>query len=883
MWTAILLAALCATALAWAAAVLHERGLRPLRRVAAALRRPTWGSAFLAAVAVGFIHHGATKGTNGMDMGGAPVVGCGLSVTSAQLGVDGSLPTRDLEPSTLNSQPSTNLDWLAFGGYEDWFRIPLGDWCFRFGSNLTERLAVFVFGEVRTSPHDVSNRISVLGLPLSIVPAANWHLLPDGRESLFRYGETPSSSLLLTWKNALVNRDTNMPVTVQAELFPDGAAAIQYDFSGIADTSILSNAAVRIWRDGAVDEVPLQAGAVAEVAFPAPPVPGTNTLAEVYARIAGGDTNAYCFAEVVVPKGPTKLRVEPVADGGDGSGSPALPGGTLGAYAFMAEPGETNRLPFLIGPRYAVSSEVAFSHFAFVPSGMQTPESHPLATNLTDRLMSVQWPVTFGLDEVSVSPAATVYALRVTPDFLRGTVSWNGAATNEPMRGGHPLRSGGGCSCGCQSFSSNTVSHASSCTCSDCSASGGYGYEGHVEHFDIPFPGDGGGEPPGPGGGEDPPPDPPQPSVSVSFEKPVVIFEDSYEDSPGVFVPRRSTTTKLTVTAYGGENGGTLSLSVVGGLDRCSGQSGLPGYVPPGQTIEWEANYEGIAASSSQGGAVATVTFTDSETGLDTSGAANATVVEIKLHPKIAVGNRPYRHAIGVCEAIDCLHEPSSFPIDWESTGDGIIIEENGETVFVAPVKGNSAQIVARKGNVMLPSDMTIAEPEGLLCSNVVTVIISAVPQGATGGVGMNLHLYVLPLTVSFANIAVEEVPCLTGTHFGYFTNSIFSGRWSHTYDMGAGRWRNVGSGNYYGPDASTSGDWPSPWSWGLMTWDIPIGWTYANPDEGDPQEKNFPVQYLSTWTLEADGTISKSKHGHTVSRTTNDIIRLDGVIINGN
>lgn len=67
------------------------------------------------------------------------------------------------------------------------------------------------------------------------------------------------------------------------------------------------------------------------------------------------------------------------------------------------------------------------------------------------------------------------------------------------------------------------------------------------------------------------------------------------------------------------------------------------------------------------------------------------------------------------------------------------------------------------------------------------------------------------------------------------------------------------------------------------MTWDIPIGWTYANPDEGDPQEKNFPVQYLSTWTMEADGTISKSKHGHTVSRTTNDIIRLDGVIINGN
>ena len=316
IWTAILLAALCATALAWAAALLYERGLSPLRRVAAVLRRPTWGTVFLAAIAVGFIRHGATKGTNGVDMGGAPAVGCGLSEPSAQLGVEGLLPPRDMEPSTLNPQPATNLDWLAFGAYEDWFHIPPGDWCFRFGSNLTERLTVLSCGEVYANLRDASNRISVLGLPLSIVPAANWHLIPhpstlDPQPSLFWHSVTPSNSLLLTWENALVNRDTNLPVTVQAELFPDGAAAIQYDFSGIADTSILSNAAVRIWRDGAVDEVPHQTGTVAEVAFPAPPVTGTNTLDEVYARIAGGDSNAYYYADAVVGKGPARIRVIP--------------------------------------------------------------------------------------------------------------------------------------------------------------------------------------------------------------------------------------------------------------------------------------------------------------------------------------------------------------------------------------------------------------------------------------------------------------------------------------------------------------------------------------------------------------------------------------------
>ena len=104
---------------------------------------------------------------------------------------------------------------------------------------------MFSCGEISPAPYDASNRISLLGLPLSIVPAANWHLIAGNEEqgtgnyqlpttnyqlkSLFWHSETPSNTLLLTWQNALVNRDTNLPVTVQAELFPDGAAAFRYD------------------------------------------------------------------------------------------------------------------------------------------------------------------------------------------------------------------------------------------------------------------------------------------------------------------------------------------------------------------------------------------------------------------------------------------------------------------------------------------------------------------------------------------------------------------------------------------------------------------------------------------------------------------------------
>ena len=49
----------------WLAAVLHEHGLRPMRRMAELTKRPAAEIALVALVAIGMIHHGATKGTNG--------------------------------------------------------------------------------------------------------------------------------------------------------------------------------------------------------------------------------------------------------------------------------------------------------------------------------------------------------------------------------------------------------------------------------------------------------------------------------------------------------------------------------------------------------------------------------------------------------------------------------------------------------------------------------------------------------------------------------------------------------------------------------------------------------------------------------------------------
>ena len=208
-------------------------------------------------------------------------------------------------------------------------------------------------------------------------------------------------------------------------------------------------------------------------------------------------------------------------------------------------------------------------------------------------------------------------------------------------------------------------------------------------------------------------------------------------------------------------------------------------------------------------------------------------------------------------------------------------MNDTGKT-YLAPVVGTFATLKAKCGDVERETHVNVIEPSGLWCSNYVTSIISNAAPLTFGGIGMKLRLYVMPFTVSFQNIAVEEVPCNRGDQFGYFTNTLFSSRWSHTSAMGAGKWLNITAGNKFGEDKSTYGEWPLPWEAGELIWAIPVGWNVKNTHSG-PQVKNFPVEYESRKTIDSEGTITQSKHNHSISKATNGVIRLDGVIINGN
>jgi hypothetical protein len=75
------------------------------------------------------------------------------------------------------------------------------------------------------------------------------------------------------------------------------------------------------------------------------------------------------------------------------------------------------------------------------------------------------------------------------------------------------------------------------------------------------------------------------------------------------------------------------------------------------------------------------------------------------------------------------------------------------------------------------------------------------------------------------------------------------------------------------------------------MQWKIPVAWyqRFAGEQYSWPRNSLETVRrrmtasesYLQIFTMTEDGTVTVSKFGHIISRTTNDVIRLDGVIVN--
>jgi hypothetical protein len=123
--------------------------------------------------------------------------------------------------------------WTRYGVAEDTFWLPATNWSFTLGTNAVEGLHVsssgtLSFGGPKGSPRarempDSSELdfLAPLQTAIGIAP-------PVGR---FWHAPTSSNSLLLTWQDVSINRDTNYPVTFQSELFRNGDFTFRYAFT----------------------------------------------------------------------------------------------------------------------------------------------------------------------------------------------------------------------------------------------------------------------------------------------------------------------------------------------------------------------------------------------------------------------------------------------------------------------------------------------------------------------------------------------------------------------------------------------------------------------------------------------------------------------------
>ena len=797
----------------------------------------------------------------------------------------------------------TNAKWRAHGAFEDAFYIRATNWWARMpDGRWMDRLRILSSGGFRArgvGGGAWTNYPAPFEQKLSLAPEANWPLLD--RDSSFWHATTPSNTLVVSWIGGLYARSHTNLVDFQAEIFNDGSLDYRY-----ADRTEHFAASLPFDLDGdglenSVDPDPLTAG---------PDAHGTNAewyntvCSNVLEAVASGITgttgilpvdgdcvlswcadvnsNAYYFVDVVTERGPA-----PIYFTGDRDSR-------LGNPVVVALAGVTNRVPLLIGVDYAVTSDTPFT------VSFPIDYIHPTVTTNGVADYNVRWPLNFVFTE-SLTESNRVYTVTVEPYDPGGVLTWEGGG----MRSG----ASSGCGCGCLSCMGFSIGFNCSaiCTChGECHAVGGYAFEdtlfavtGGVCRcgFDDPPP----DSPPSSHGPNDPP------SLTITFSKPAVIFEDAYEDKPGVTVPRRSTRVRLTIDAYGGPAGANLWLTGVnlGKLVAVNGGASFPysQMLAPGESYYATGMYDGVLESGVANDIKVSGSLVPNEQGENIQTNAQLTVIRILLTPEVNPPSEATsgRHTYGVCEFVRLFQFPSIPAVVWNPAGGGSnAVSRTGYSCYRFPLNACENPLRAEVDEVFYVPRLSCIEPSGIIAREV-ELCTYGLPAGKAGGVGLLLAFYVTPFTVSVSEIAVEEVPCDDGSVNGYFRHVMPTNAWSHTRLAGAGIWDDVDLDNRVSgrnrirdeagiyeelppitPDGTITNDYSYGWMDGLMIWQIPFGWhVRGTSGETDPSGNIAGTTqefYIDQW-----GHAAVRKFNNQATRRIDDRRFFNGVEVHGN
>ena len=759
----------------------------------------------------------------------------GASVPSVvEMFLRASVATNDSYSFSMPSNGVRYVNWWLRGAYEDVFRLDLGEMRFPCGTNLCDSLWVYTWGMAGVRLGDASNRLVATGAPMSAVPGL----------SQFWSADVDGGAKLLTWENFFLNRDTNTLVSAQLELMPSG------DF--IARSNLVETVYRRVNPDDWDDDGIPNGDDLDPLSYDGDNFGPHQQLPE------GANSNAYCWVDLVVAQADSLVRFV-------GDGYSALPDPT-----FIAKAGAPNRVIVLIGKTYRVTSRMPITCVGQSSGEIEVWQVSPME-------LSICWPV---MIEASAMRGGSSFSMSVWPDWLGGGFTWTNSCCAVMSLGGW----------------SYSITCGANCVCSGCGTEGYYGYEsyripasggscGCWSDGEIAFGHDDEEHPAG---------------VSVTFSKDAVIFEARHEESPGVWVNRRSTKVELTCVAHGGPNGGTATFLITGG-NRLTSAEGLAlpviRNVPADTRISFTASYEGQLASAAIDDIVVNAYFDDNDPDEERKSAeATLTSVEIEIMKLEDAPNNDcnYRHKFGVCEEFVCNHWPVAADV---SFGLGALTPGGSSKRYRCPLYALEKPMSVSYGGASYTPNISVVEPSGIQVRNPIARSYITSP-GRAGWVGLKQEFYVLPLDVSFANIAMQEVPSTVGTHSGYFTNQAFSVIWCHSMTNGAGVWNTIdaltnkmgegdtaritmellrvdGSGNL--TDNPAYG-----WADGEITWAVPFGWGVKPADTNYLQttilHKQFDPNAGHRFLIVPDGTVSVRKFGNEATRDIQGHLYLNGV-----
>lgn len=235
-------AGLAVLVVVWFLLHLKEADARPMQNVLARLRKESPVVRFLLPVFLAvLIVYGSTK--QDPPDGGSP------ARTTLQRRFDNGFTESECAAGYALWHVGTNETWnFACDGAG----VEIGNWKKR--GAFKDRTAFLGGGYPFVCPDGVLDfedmQVDALGRALGVVPEANWGSLPGpARESLAWMATNAFGDVLVTWRNPLLERNRDAPVSVQTRVSEDGDVFIAYDLNRApGDDEVFS---ARLARNGA--------------------------------------------------------------------------------------------------------------------------------------------------------------------------------------------------------------------------------------------------------------------------------------------------------------------------------------------------------------------------------------------------------------------------------------------------------------------------------------------------------------------------------------------------------------------------------------------------------------------------------------------------------